>query len=127
MIKQLKESEAEKKQLKAYIGDMKSHIPVYVPVRDDAIDVKMAEFINSFSDRKKLRVMFNRETEGIYSFGTKRVGIKLAKDMLSVWTGTNYMPIDLFIETYTTSEAAKMPSTFNKMNRSGKSANKQAI
>ena len=52
--------------LKQYIIDLKSRIAVYIPVRDDHIDRKLAEYINNFPDRQKLKIMFMRESEGVY-------------------------------------------------------------
>ena len=50
---------------------------MYVPVKDDPIDRKLAEFLNNFPDRQRLKVMFLRESEGVYLFGTKRVYVKV--------------------------------------------------
>ena len=66
MLKQLKDEENEIEQLRAYIIDLKSRIAVYIPVKGDAIDKKLAEYINNYPDRQKLKIMFMRETEGVY-------------------------------------------------------------
>ena len=55
---------------------------MYVPVKDDPIDRKLAEFLNNFPDRQRLKVMFLRESEGVYLFGTKRVYVKVEKDKI---------------------------------------------
>lgn len=68
-------------------------------VQDDPVDVKMAEFINSYHDQKKRRLHVTRETEGIYTIENNRVGVRLAKDKLSVWAGNSYFPIEQYIET----------------------------
>jgi formylmethanofuran dehydrogenase subunit E-like metal-binding protein len=52
--------------LKAYIIDLKSRIAVYIPVKNDTIDKKIAEYINNYPDRQKLKIMFMRESEGVY-------------------------------------------------------------
>jgi len=49
-------------------------------MRDDGVDRKLAEFINNYPERSKLKIMFMRESEGVYSFGTKRVAVKVEKD-----------------------------------------------
>ena len=51
---------------------MKSRIAVYIPVKHDSIDKKLAEYINNYPERSKLKIMFMRESEGIYQFGTKK-------------------------------------------------------
>jgi hypothetical protein len=37
--------------LKNYIIDLKSRIAVYIPVKDDNIDRRLAEYINNYPDR----------------------------------------------------------------------------
>jgi hypothetical protein len=45
---------------------LKSRIAVYIPVKNDGIDKKLAEYINNYPERSKLKIMFMRESEGIY-------------------------------------------------------------
>ena len=66
MLKDLKQTELENETLKAYIIDLKSKMAIYVPFKDDPIDNKLAEFINNYPDRNKLKIMFLRESEGVY-------------------------------------------------------------
>jgi restriction endonuclease S subunit len=66
LLKQLKEAEIEIEGLKQHIIDLRSRIAVYIPVRDDAVDRKLAEYINNYPDRARLKIMFMRESEGIY-------------------------------------------------------------
>lgn len=76
-MKQLKEAELEIETLKQYIMEMKHRVSIYIPVKEDLVDKKLAEFINNYPDRAKLKIMFMRETEGVYQFGTKRVAVKV--------------------------------------------------
>ena len=69
ILKQLKSAEVEIETLKAYIIDLKSRIAVYIPVKGDIVDRKLAEYINNFPDRNKLKIMFMRESNGVYEFG----------------------------------------------------------
>ena len=66
MLKQLKGHESEIDNLRQYIIDLKSRIAVYIPVKGDVIDKKLAEYINNYPDRQKLKIMFMRESEGVY-------------------------------------------------------------
>ena len=73
LIKKLKQAEgnvddlqAEIEVLRNHIIDLKSRIAVYIPVKDDKIDKKIAEYINNYPDRQKLKIMFMRESEGVY-------------------------------------------------------------
>ena len=61
---------------------LRKQMQVYVPMKDDAIDKKLAEFLNNFPDRSRLKVMFLRQNEGVYLFGTKRVFVKLEMDKI---------------------------------------------
>lgn len=51
LLKQLKDAEIEIETLKTYIIDLKQRIAVYIPVKDDPIDKKLAEFINNYPER----------------------------------------------------------------------------
>ena len=84
--------------LKAYIIDLKSRIAVYIPMKGDLVDKRLAEYINNFPDRQKLKIMFMRETEGIYQFGTKRVSVKVEKDKINIRVGGGYLSIDEFLD-----------------------------
>lgn len=77
LLKDLKDSETELETLKSYVIDLKSKVAIYVPAKDDSIDMKLADFINNYPDRNKLKIMFLRETVGVYSFGSKKILIKV--------------------------------------------------
>lgn len=66
LLKQLKDAEVEIETLKQYIIDLKQRIAVYIPVKEDAVDKKLAEFINNYPERSKLKIMFMRESDGVY-------------------------------------------------------------
>ena len=58
ILKALKDTEfdleaalMEIQTLKQYIIDLKARIAVYIPVKNDAVDRKLAEYINNFPDR----------------------------------------------------------------------------
>ena len=69
-------------QYQDQIKNLRKQVSMYVPVKDDPIDKKLAEFLNNFPDRQRLKVMFLRESEGVYLFGTKRVFVKVEKDKI---------------------------------------------
>lgn len=52
-------------------------------MKDDPVDKKLAEFINNYPERSKLKIMFMRESEGVYQFGTKRVYVRVDKDKIN--------------------------------------------
>ena len=82
LLKQLKDAEQEVETLKSYIIDLKSKVAVYIPIKDDPIDEKLADFINNYPDRQRLKIMFMRESEGVYEFGSRKVFIKVEKDKI---------------------------------------------
>ena len=51
LLKHLKNAEFEIETLKQYIIDLKSRIAVYIPMKGDLIDKRLAEYINNFPDR----------------------------------------------------------------------------
>lgn len=71
---------------------------IYVPVRDDAIDMKLAEYINNYPERSKLKIMFMRENEGVYHFGSKRVNVRVEKGRILIRVGGGYASIDEFLD-----------------------------
>ena len=104
----MKDNEAEIEQLRQYIIDLKSRIAVYIPVKGDTIDKKLAEYINNYPDRQKLKIMFMRESEGVYQFGTKRVYVKCAKDKIEIKVGGGFLSLDEFLDQYTPVELEKL-------------------
>ena len=46
--------------------ELKSRVAVYIPDKGDPIDKRLAEYINNYPDRQKLKIMFMRESEGVY-------------------------------------------------------------
>ena len=43
----------------------------------------MAEFINNYPERQKLKILFLRESEGVYQFGQRRVAVRVDKDKIN--------------------------------------------
>lgn len=108
LLKQLKDSEVEIDTLKQYIIDLKQRIAVYIPVKEDMVDKRLAEYINNYPERSKLKIMFMRETEGVYQFGTKKVAVKVEKDNIKIRVGGGYLSIDEFLDQYTPVELEKL-------------------
>lgn len=77
---------------------MKSRIAVYIPVKGDSIDKRIAEYINNYPDRQKLKIMFMRESEGVYQFGTKRVYVRVEKDKINIRVGGGWLSVDEFLD-----------------------------
>ena len=90
--------EHETETLKTYIIDLKSRIAVYIPIKNDPIDRKLAEYINNYPDRQKLKIMFMRESEGVYEFGSRKVKVTVQRDKIQIKVGGGYLSIDEFLD-----------------------------
>jgi len=77
---------------------LKQRIAVYIPVKDDEIDLRLAEYINNYPDRNKLKIMFLRESEGVYEFGSKRIFVRVDNDKINIRVGGGYLSIDEFLD-----------------------------
>ena len=51
LLQSLRDTEYEVETLKAYVIDLKARIAVYIPVKGDSTDKKLAEYINNYPDR----------------------------------------------------------------------------
>lgn len=108
LLTQIKDQTEEIETLKVYCIDLKSKVSVYMPIKDDPVDIKLADFVNNYPDRDKLKIMFIRESAGVYEFGTKRVEVRVSKNRLTVRVGGGYMGIDEFLDQYTALELEKL-------------------
>ena len=77
LLKRVRDLELETATLKNYIVELKARVAVYVPLKNDPIDLKIAEFINNYPDRNRLKIMFMRESSGVYEFGSKKVVVRV--------------------------------------------------
>jgi len=48
LLQKLRDTEYEVETLKQYVIDLKSRIAVYIPVKHDNIDIRLAEYINNY-------------------------------------------------------------------------------
>lgn len=68
----------------------------------------MAQFLNNYPDRDALKVRFLREAEGVYTFGTKKVFVKLLDTGLKIRVGGGYLNIEEFLQQFTPIELDKL-------------------
>ena len=100
--------QTEMERLRVYCVDLKAKVSIYVPIKNDPVDEQLAQFVNSYPDRQQLKIMFMRESTGVYEFGTKRVEVKVTKGKILIRVGGGYMGIDEFLEQYTPLELEKI-------------------
>ena len=78
------------------------NLNIYVPNRFDDIDNALAEFINNYPNRQKVKIMFIRISKGQYQFGKQRTTVSLEKNgKLMVRTGGGFTNVSQFLERYT--------------------------
>ena len=98
LMRKSRDLELENQSLKNYIVDLKAKLAIYVPVKDDSVDQQIADFLNNYPDRHKLKIMFMRECRGIYHFGTKRVNVRIENSKIQIRVGGGFLSIDEFID-----------------------------
>lgn len=82
---------------------------VYIAHKYDKVDRALGNYLNTYPEKKQMNIMFLRESEGVYQFGSKRVYVRVEKgSKILVRVGGGYMHIDEFIQNYTTSEVEKI-------------------
>ena len=73
-----------------------------MPVKGDEVDQALADYINY--NGSSLDVMFIRLQAGVYSFGSKKICVKVDNNKIIIRVGGGYMNIEEFIEKYTVLE-----------------------
>lgn len=75
----------------------------------DTIDESLARYINHYPERDQLKLIFLRESEGVYMFGHRRVAIKVdGKGQPVIRIGGGFMPVQDFLDTYANKEISKL-------------------
>jgi hypothetical protein len=83
----------------ADIKRMQMDVGFYIPEKNDRIDTLLADFINNSRDKQALKLMFVKNNDGQYYFGTKKLNIKI-ENGLKVRVGGGYLSIDEFVDQY---------------------------
>lgn len=84
---------------------LKSRRSLYRPVTNDPIDVALSDYVNTASSPEK--ITFSREKQGLYTFGTKRVFVKLEQGKVIVRVGGGFLKIEDFIDMYAPTELVR--------------------
>lgn len=98
------ESEDNMNNLKKLVLEMKERGVAYVPQSNDLIDQKLANFINSKTDSDKYKALFVREGEGVYTFGSKKIFVKIEQDKILIRSGGGYISVEEFLNLYSQRE-----------------------
>lgn len=99
---QAKEDEIQRLQeiIMSQLKNEENQLYLYYPVKDDVIDMKLAEYINKAPVCLRKQMRFVRESEGLYKYGKKRVFIKIENDNVIIRVGGGYLTIEEFIDQY---------------------------
>lgn len=102
------ENDALRKIKKKY-EQLKQSSNIYIAHKHDGIDKALANYLNAFPERGQLKILFLRESEGVYQFGARRVYIKIEKgNNIVVRVGGGYMDIDTFLNHFTEAEVTRI-------------------
>ena len=52
--------------MNAEIDELKNAQAIYIARKNDRTDAALSEYVNHYPERKKLQIMFLRESEGVY-------------------------------------------------------------
>ena len=74
---------------------------------ENIVDVKLGEFISEHPDGKILRYMFQKEKDGVFIFGSKKITMKVENNILMCRTGGGYLTIEQFVHQYLNLELEK--------------------
>ena len=105
-INQVQDRDVELERIFDYAYDLNLVNFVYKEVEGDKIDKKLAEIINNAdknqkSNMNKAKLLFVRESEGVYTYCKKKVFIKRTdEDRLIIRVGGGYMSLEVFIDTF---------------------------
>ena len=88
-----------------YVYDLTRIHYKYCPVDGDKIDKQLADIINSPDAKTDLlinraKMLFVRETEGVYTYCKKKVFMKNEKERLIIRVGGGYISLEEFIDTF---------------------------
>lgn len=111
LLTRIRDHEAEVDVLKNYIVELRTRINVYVPFKGDVVDKTLSEYINNYPDRRKLKLMFLRMSEGIYEFGTRRVSVKVERSSILVKVGGGWLQVEEFLDQYIPVELERYEGT----------------
>ena len=115
------------KELTDILNDVANKMQFYIPVKTDVTDITLGDYINNYPDKKKLKILFMRESEGVYQFGTRRVNVRVERGKIMIKVGGGYLSIDEFLDQYTPAELTALERQDPLMRFSSKVAIQKTI
>jgi hypothetical protein len=105
-INQVQDRDVELERIFDYAYDLTKINFVYKEVDGDKVDKKLADIVNTSDKNKensmnKAKLLFVRESEGVYTYCKKKVFMKvMEEDRLIIRVGGGYMSLEEFIDTF---------------------------
>lgn len=93
----MKDAEVEIETLKQYMSERELNGQIYLPIRGDPIDRRLAIHLSAYPRPMKV-VQFERVSEGTYNFGSKKTNLKIEHDQLQVRVGGGFSTIEDFLD-----------------------------
>lgn len=105
LFKFIQDKDCEICILRNKLVNEQSGMNIYVPDKNDVLDVAMGEYINTRPNF--LEVPFVRIEPGVYLFGSKIVKVKYQNNRIIMCMGGGFMSVDEFISIFTPIELEK--------------------
>lgn len=88
-----------------YIQEMNRMNMMYIPVEQDKIDSLLGDMISKGGkdhgdNLSRSKLLFVRESEGVYTYCKKKVFMKNEQDKLIIRVGGGFMSLDEFVENF---------------------------
>ena len=96
-MNQVHDRDKELERIFEYLNDLNKTGFTYQHAENDRIDKHLAEIINN---SEKSKMLFIRESEGVYTYCKKKVFMKNEHDRLIIRVGGGYMSLEEFIDTF---------------------------
>lgn len=104
---------AQVKHLKLGLDFFGQYYQVYKGDKYDTIDKALEEYINWSPYKIPLSNLFQKESEGVYTFGSKKTTMKYENTELKVRVGGGFLSIHEFVQQYLPLELEKIGWTGN--------------
>lgn len=109
MTDNLQDREDKLYELTNKYEDLLEKSSFYIGHKNDKVDIALAQYIKQFPERENFKILFLRESSGVYQFGQRKVNIKIERgNQIKVRVGGGYMHIDQFIKQYTDLEIERI-------------------
>jgi len=102
LMKSLYDKEKELKEARKYV-DYNKYVesqPIYYPLKEDNIDVRLGELINDYPSRTRIKSNFFRESRGNYKYGSKKIQVAIENNKIYLKTGNLMLSFDDFIDKF---------------------------